>query len=119
MATFPLLKTGSVMQYPATTTIRYSSQLIQFVDGVEQRYRDFPAPLHEWVVRLDLLDEAELKGLEQFFTDQQGQFGSFEFVDPKDNSSYPDCSLMIDDLDFSVNGERRGKTTMVVRENRS
>jgi len=119
MATFPVLKTGSVMQYPATMTIRYSNQLIQFVDGVEQRYRDFPAPLQEWVIRLDLLDEAELKGLEKFFMDQQGQFGSFEFIDPKDNTSYPDCSLLIDDIDFSVNGERRGKTTMVLRENRS
>ena len=119
MGDFPILKTGSVMQYPASSSIRYSNQLLQFVDGGEQCYRDFPAPLREWVIRLDLLDEAEIRGIEKFFADQQGQFGSFEFVDPKDNSSYPDCSLLIDDLDFSVNGERRGKTTMVVRENRS
>jgi hypothetical protein len=119
MATFPILKTGSVMQYPATSTIRYSNQLIQFVDGAEQRYRDFPAPLHEWVIRLDLLDEAELKSLEKFFIDQGGQFGSFEFTDPNDDVTYPDCSLMIDDLDLALDGERRGRTTVVVRENRS
>jgi hypothetical protein len=119
MADFPILKTGSVMQYPASSSIRYSNQLLQFVDGGEQCYRDFPAPLREWVIRLDLLDEAELAGLEKFFLDQEGQFGSFEFIDPKDSTVYPDCSLMIDDLNFTVDGERRGRTTLVLRENRS
>jgi len=119
MATFPTLKTGAVMQYPAKATIRYSNRLIHFVDGAEQRYRDSPAPLHEWVIRLDLLDEAEMKTFEEFFIDQEGQFASFVFVDPKDNVTYPDCSLMIDDFDFTLNGERRGKTSIVIRENRS
>ena|SRR5438270_5712218 len=119
MANFPVLKTGALMQYPATATVRYFNELIQFVDGAEQRYRGYPAPLHEWVIRLDLLDEAELKALEKFFTDEQGQFGSFVFIDPKDNVTYPDCSLVIDDLNLSLDGEMRGKTTVVVRENRS
>ena len=42
MATFPTLKTGAVMQYPAKATIRYSNRFIKFVDGGEQRYRDYP-----------------------------------------------------------------------------
>jgi phage-related protein len=119
MATFPLLKTGAVMQYPAKATIRYSNRLIKFVDGGEQRYRDTPAPLHEWLIRLDMLDEAEMKAFEEFFVEQEGQFGSFLFTDPKDSVQYPDCSLMIDDFDFTLDGERRGKTSMVVKENRS
>jgi hypothetical protein len=119
MATFPILKTGAIMQYPATATIRFFNRSLRFVDGAEQYYRDYRTPLHEWVIRLDLLDESELKGLEQFFTDQQGQFGSFTFTDPKDNVTYSDCSLVIDDLAFSMNGEKRGKTTVIVRENRS
>jgi hypothetical protein len=41
------------------------------------------------------------------------------FVDPKDNVQYPSCSLLIDDFDFTLDGERRGKTSMVVKENRS
>jgi hypothetical protein len=119
MPTFPTLKTGAVMQYPATVKARYSSQLLQFVDGSEQRYRDYPAQLHVWVIRLDLLDEEEMKAFEDFFVAEQGQFGSFIFVDPKDNTTYPDCSLMIDDFDFTLNGERRSRTSLTVRENRS
>ena len=119
MATFPTLKTGAVMQYPATRTVQYSNQILRFVDGREQRYREFPSTLHSWVIRLDLLDESEMKTLENFFIAQQGEFGSFEFVDPNDNTSYPDCSLQIDDLDFTLNGERRSQTSVVVRENRN
>jgi hypothetical protein len=119
MATFPTLKTGAVMQYPAKATLRFSTQLLQFIDGTEQRFREYPAPLHEWVIALDLLDEEETNTLDQFFLSQQGQFGSFVFVDPKDNTTYPDCSLMIDDFVFTLNGERRAKTSVMVRENRS
>ena len=119
MANFPILKTGAVMQYPAKARIRYSNRLIRFVDGAEQRYRDYRAPLHEWLIRLDMLDEAEMKAFEIFFVEQEGQFGSFLFIDPKDNVHYPDCSLMVDDFDFTLDGERRGKTSMVVKENRS
>jgi hypothetical protein len=119
MADFPTLKTGAVMQYPATATVRFFNHSLRFVDGAEQYYRNYKTPLREWVIRLDLLDEAELKSIEQFFTDQQGRFGSFSFTDPKDNATYPDCSLMIDDLAISLNGERRGKTTVIIRENRS
>ena len=119
MANFPILKTGAVMQYPAKAITRYSNHLVRFVDGAEQRYRNYGAPLREWVIRLELLDETEIKSLEQFFSDQRGQFESFVFVDPKDNVTYPDCSLMIDDLEFSLDGERRARTTVLVKENRS
>src|SRR5947207_6589264 len=117
MANFPTLKTGAVMQYPATATVRFFNHSLRFVDGGEQYYRNYNSPLHEWVIRLDLLDEAEMKTLEQFFMDQQARFASFAFTDPKDNVTYPDCSLIIDDLAISFNGERRGKTTVIIREN--
>jgi len=119
MAQFPALKSGAIMQYPATATIRFFNRSLRFVDGGEQYYRDYKAPIHEWIIRLNLLDEAEVKSLENLFIDQQGQFGSFEFTDPKDNVIYPDCSLVIDDLSFSMDGERRGRTTVLIRENRN
>ena len=119
MAQFPTLKTGAIMQYPATATIRFFNRSLRFVDGGEQHYRDYKAPIHEWILRLNLLDETEVKALENFFLDQEGQYGSFEFTDPKDNVTYPDCSLVIDDLTFSMDGERRGRTTVLIRENRS
>ena len=118
MPTLPPLKTGAVMQYPAPRATRYGTHIVRYVDGSEQRYREQPAPLKEWVIRLDLLDETELAALEEFFVSQKGQFGSFTFVDPGDQISYPDCSLAGDGFDLDLASELRGKTTLTVRENR-
>jgi phage-related protein len=119
MITFPALKTGAVMQYPATKSIDYRNQVLRFLDGAEQRYRDCKSALHTWVVRLDLLDETEMNSLEQFFLSRQGVYGSFSFVDPWDNTPYPDCSLDNDVLDLKFYDIARGTTSVVIRENRT
>jgi hypothetical protein len=93
MATFPILKTGAVIQYPATRQSRYQNQALRFLDGTEQRYRDCAGPLLRWQIPLSLLDESELAAIEQFFEDNQGAFGSFAFTDPWDGTAHPDCSL--------------------------
>ena len=125
MASFPRLKTEAVMQYPAARSLAFATEVVRFVDGSEQRYRDFGAPLRRWTIRLDLLDEAELTALEEFYTAQQGAFGNFSFTDPWDGRVMYSLSKA---LGFSLDtpweklaeaGERRGQTALVVRENRS
>jgi len=107
------------MQYPAAKSTRYLNQVVRFVDGAEQRYRDSAGPLRRWKIRLDLLDEGELAGLEEFFEAQQGRFGSFSFTDPQDGTEYPDCSLEDDEFLLELEGELRGRASLVVKENRS
>lgn len=119
MASFPTLKTGAVMQYPAKRTVQFATEVMRFLDGNEQRYRDNPAAVHRWTIQLDLLDEGELAALDQFFVSNQGAFGCFSFTDPWDGTTYPDCSLAGDTFEFQLSGEMRGKTTLTVCENRS
>jgi len=119
MSDFPRLKTGAVMQYPATRTVTYSTHVMRFVDGSEQRCRAYSSPVRRWVVRLDLLDDTEMAGLEEFFVSRQGEFDSFFFTDPWDNAEYPNCSLENDEAALEFLQEGRGRTTLVVRENRS
>lgn len=116
---FPTLKTGAVMQYPAKRALQFRTDILRFLDGTEQRLRDNPAILHEWTIQLDLLDEAELAMLDQFFVTNQGHFGSFSFTDPWDGTVYPNCSLKGDSFTFQLGGEMRGKTTVTVCENRN
>lgn len=119
MATFPRLKTDAVMQYPAGRGFQYGNSVLRFLDGAEQRYRESSAPLRAWRIRLDLLDEAELAALEAFFVTSQGRFGSFAFLDPWDDVTYPDCSLDQDDFTFDLVDEMRAQATLVVRQNRT
>ncbi len=119
MATFPRLKTGAVMQYPGHRSTLFRTHVSRFVDGSEQRYREFPTELKRWLIRLDLMTEGEVAALEQFHVSMQGRAGEFEFEDPWDGSVYTKCSFEIDEADFELAGPQRGQTVLVVKENRS
>jgi phage-related protein len=119
MTSFPTLKTSAVTQYPATKAVKFQNQVVRFVDGTEQRYRDCAGPLHQWVIRVTELDETEMAALEQFLESNQGSFGSFSFTDPWDNQTYSNCSFASDAMDLTSVEEMRGNTAVTVKENRA
>jgi uncharacterized protein (TIGR02217 family) len=118
MAEFPRLKTAAVAQYPATRTESFRNQVLRFLDGSEQRYRNSKGALRRWEIRLELLDDSELAAMESFFAARQGRFESFAFTDPWDGTTYPDCSLANDEMETAVAAEMRGATALTVVENR-
>jgi phage-related protein len=118
MASFPALKTGAVAQYPSDRTRRFSTQVLRFLDGGEQRFAGFSAPLKRWLIRLELLDESELAGIEDFFVEQGGQAGTFTFTDPWDGTVHTNCSFEVDTMKADYRGRGNGVTSVVVKENR-
>jgi Conserved hypothetical protein 2217 (DUF2460) len=119
MANFPVLKTGAVAQYGSDRSRQFSTQVLRFIDGSEQRFPGYGTPLLQWVIRLDLLDEAELQNLELFFEDEGPRAGDFSFTDPWDGTVYPSCSFGSDDLTLQFQEVARGQTQVIVKENRS
>jgi hypothetical protein len=118
MANFPSLKTGAVMQYPAGRTRQFSTQAYRFLDGSEQRFALYPTALLRWTIKLDLLDEAEIETLREFFLSEDGRAGSFSFTDPWDGSVYPNCSFGSDTLAAEFKGPMDGAVQVIVMENR-
>ncbi len=118
MASFPTLKTGAVAQYPSDRTTRSSTQVLRFLDGGEQRFAGFGTPLKRWLIRLELLDDAELAGLEDFFVEQGGQAGTFAFTDPWDGTVHANCSFEGDTMKADYRGRGDGVASVVVKENR-
>jgi hypothetical protein len=118
MANFPTLKTGAVAQYPSDRARRFSTQVYRFVDGNEQRFPAFGAPLKRWTIHLDLLDEAELVEVESFFSSQTGRAGQFSFTDPWDGTVHTNCSFDSDVFAAEFRGLGNGAASLVVRENR-
>jgi hypothetical protein len=114
---FPVLKTGALAQYPATRTLEYKTDVIEFTDGTEQRYRQRGARVNRWVVRLELLDETEMSRLAEFFNAAAGRAGTFEFKDPWTGAVHTNCSLEIDELTAELAGEMRVGTALVIRKN--
>jgi len=119
MSGFPTLKTGAVLQYPAQKEVQFSTTVLRFIDGSEQRFRNYQTPLHRWMIRLALLDQSELHQLQEFFRTQGGAAGSFTFADPWDGTGYANCSIEENALMEALLDESNGKTSLTVRENRS
>jgi phage-related protein len=118
MSNFPTLKTGATLQYPAQRATEFSTDVVRFVDGSEQRFRGYATSLRRWVIQLNLLDETELHTLREFFVTQSGAAQSFSFTDPWDGTVFPNCSLDGDDMTEELSSAEQGKTMLTVVENR-
>ena len=117
MATLPPLRSGQNAQHPLRRTIRQDVDTISFLDGSEQRCTTSRL-LRQWTITLDLLDEQEASALARF-VEQQGGTGQFEFRDPVDGVTYPNCSFIQHPWKLESIGPGRMATELVIRENPS
>lgn len=104
------------MQYPAVRDVEFSTEVLEFIDGSEQRYRNFSSPLMRWVVRLDQLDDDEMAHMEDFYVAEQGPFGTFSFTDPWDGTEYAECSFENPDVLAEYMEYHNGRIRLVVRQ---
>ena len=118
MASFPILKTGVVAQYPFGRTRQFSTNVCRFLDGSEQRFLVYGTQLRKWAIRLELLDESELAEIYSFFVAQSGRANAFTFTDPWDGTVYPNCSFDSDSLSVEFGDKLLGRTAVTIRENR-
>src|SRR5581483_10518443 len=102
MTMFPVLKTSAVAQYPFSSGTSFSTEVLRFVDGSEQRYSNYGQPVRRWAIHLDLLDEGELSAMRQFFRSQAGMVGRFAFIDPVTGTQYGNCSFDQGNLDGTI-----------------
>ena len=114
MAEFPKLKTGVTAQYPSDREFRFSSEIRRFVDGGEQRYRDFRGHRKRWVIRFSQLDEAERSMLTEFYRGQRGRLGTFDFEDPWSGIVVTGCRFEQDSLTARIDGEFDSSAEIVV-----
>ena len=118
MTEFPVLKTGAIMQLPASRTIEFATEIVQFVDGSEQRFRNYGRPCRRWMIGLQALDETEVQGLRNFVVQMNGATGEFSFKDPWDGTMYPSCSIEGGAVADVLRGPMSAAMKLVIRENR-
>jgi hypothetical protein len=116
MATFPVLSSAAIAQYPARLTSGQAAQVIRFLDGSDQRYLLQGKMLRSWEIRLDLLNEAEIQRVEEFFALQQGDYSPFIFPDPFTGSNVPNCRLGTAGLASDYTGVDVSATSLWVLE---
>ena len=101
MARFPTIASGAVTQYPAAVVESQSVQIIEFLDGSQQRYLSQSRSMRAWRISLDQLTEDELHLLEDFFANQQGMYSTFTFPDPIGGSDVSNCRFAAPELTTS------------------
>lgn len=117
MADFPVLKSGAVAQDGAANGAHFSTRVLRFADGAEQRFRLQRAGLRRWTIRLEMLTDEEVAGLAAFLEARQGRHGLFSFFDPWDEVEYPNCSLEDDAHSFDFRELCRTAATIRIRQN--
>jgi uncharacterized protein (TIGR02217 family) len=116
MARFPTLNTNAIAQYPSGAGASYRTDVLTFVDGAEQRFRQWSGARRHWAIRLDLLDEAEIERLRRFFEGQSGRFGSFVFVDPWSGEEVNACAFDADAFVADFRSLNRAATTLRIAQ---
>jgi Conserved hypothetical protein 2217 (DUF2460) len=115
---FPNLATGAVIQYSSERAVVFRTEVARFIDGTEQRFAQFAAPVVRWAVRLDLLTDAEVQTLLDFHATHRGRGIAFSFTDPWTGIEYPSCSFESDQLEIETASESQSKTQFILRSNR-
>jgi hypothetical protein len=116
MATFPVLSTGAVAQYPLSRGTGYEVEVILFIDGTEQRCLTRGSKVRRWTVQLSQLTESELAQIEEFFDAVQGDSNTFTFVDPFSGEAVPNCRLSGPSLVTQYIAAGAGDTSLVIEE---
>ena len=117
MATFPILSTGAIAQYPLAKGTSFLVDVVPFLDGSDQRCLSRGKGLRRWVVQLSRMTELELAAVEEFFDANQGNFGQFEFVDPFTGETIPNCRLADPKVVTEYLTVGNGSTTFSIVEN--
>ena len=118
MSAFPVLNSSAVLQFPAGRTLSYSTDIVQFIDGTEQKYRAYARPIHTWEIKLGALREDEVQRVMAFVQQVRGPLDTFSFTDPWDGVVYPSCSLAGETATAEFLDLSRARTRVVIRENR-
>src|SRR5580658_5393797 len=114
MATFPVLKTGAVAQYPLGRGVHFSTQAVRFMDGSQQKFRLIGTGLRRWTLKLELLDEEELGAVISFVEQQTS--ATFAFTDPVTGDNVATCIISGEQFDATLNRDMSGQTTVVIEE---
>lgn len=116
MATFPLLNTGAVTQYPMTIGNGQAVQVVRFLDGSEQRFLNQGRQFRRWQINLTQLSEREMFAIEDFFEQQSGSYSLFSFPDPYTQRDVLNCRLGNADFEMELSNINSAATSFWVIE---
>jgi hypothetical protein len=114
MPNLPSLQSGSTVQYPFVTSLRYSTGIIRFVDGSEQRFSHTRGVHRTWTVGLRDLNPSEIEAVAAFATSSDKQ--AFTFYDPVTGEVHSQCTLLAQPVTVEHADEQRAHLSLTIVE---
>ena len=68
--------------------IEFKTIIAQFENGSEQRSQQWPTGKISFALQYDVLTQAEMQTLWDYYVSQQGSYGQFDFFDFVSNQTY-------------------------------
>lgn len=114
MPNLPSLQSGSTVQYPFVTSLRYSTGIIRFVDGSEQRFSQTGDAQRTWTVALRDLNPSETEAVAAFVESSDNQ--AFTFHDPVTGEVHSQCRLFVEPVAVEYADEQRAHLSLTIVE---
>ena len=119
MFIFPDNLIPALFQHPCTRRTIYSTQVVTFVGGTEQRYALAGAPLRTWQAGPRLLSDKTVEQLAAFFDLVKGPTNPFRFRDPWEDVTYPVCFFQDDGLEIAAREQDRNAVSFAIVEGKA
>jgi len=116
MPNLPSLQTGSTVQYPFVTSLKYSTEIIRFVDGSEQRFSQSGNVHRAWNVEFRDLTPSETEAIAAFVEDSTSTNQEFAFHDPVTGEVHSHCRLAAERVPVQHAGEKRSNLWLTIKE---
>lgn len=124
MATYPTINGGVTTQRPFTRTRVHRTTVNTMSTGKRYTYgwratglTGLPTrPLFVWELNYPVITPAEVETLEDFFRARAGRLEAFDFTDPEDGTTYPNCRFGMDAMEIRYEGPNYCSTRVVIEE---
>jgi hypothetical protein len=88
------------IQLPVDYIEEFQTLSTETESGVYDSRYIHAAPIARWRIRFSALSDAEADALTNFFIEQGGRYGEWEFLDPETGASHTKCRFGMDDLEI-------------------
>lgn len=102
MPTFPTLASTARTQFPWTHSLRFMTVSAVQTTGERTAYSLRTTGLRSWSIGGPALTDTDLATLRNFFISQGGKLNYFDFVDPRDGTTYTNCRFDMDSFEYQT-----------------
>jgi len=115
MPIIPIEQTGFLAEYPLTSSKRFHTTSVRFIDGGEQVFRSRQASSLQWQMQYQRLNTSELQVWLPFLEGAIGGREAFDYADPVTTTIHAGSRLAGNEVAVEQAGVERARLVITIR----